>query len=187
MKPICRVLFATILPLLLIAGCTDSMEKLMTAAQKGDVQAVETQLEEGTPVDTPDPTGSTALLYAAGKGHTELVAFLISRGADVNVKDNEGFMPLHAAVGAGDPETVRLLLENDADADATFRGISPLAVAERKGNEEIVAMLRKTLGIAEPAPEPEPEPAPEPAPDATTEAEEGAVQADSPEESGSTE
>ncbi len=177
MKPICRALFAMILPLLLMAGCTDSMEKLMTAAQKGDVQAVEAQLEEGTPVDTTDPTGSTALLYAAGKGHTELVAFLISKGADVNVKDNEGFMPLHAAVGAGDPETVGILLENGADADATFRGISPLAVAERKGNEEIVGMLKDTLGIEEPPPEPEPD----------LEAEEGAGQADSPEENGSTE
>lgn len=166
-------LLATLLLMLSLSGCTSSMEKLMTAAQKGDVEAVKTQLAEGTPVDTTDPTGSTALLYAAGKGHADLVALLIGKGADVNVKDNEGFMPLHAAVGAGKPEVVRMLLKNGADADATFRGISPLAVAERKGNEEVVAMLKKALGIEDPAPDA----------DAETEAD----QADSPEETPPTE
>ncbi len=171
------ILLSTLLLMLAAAGCTSSMEKLMTAAQKGDVEAVKAQLAEGTPVDTPDPTGSTALLYAAGKGHAELVELLISEGADVNVKDNEGFMPLHAAVGAGKPGIVGMLLKNGADAEATFRGITPLAVAERKGNEAIVAMLKDALGIVEPPPEPEPGP----------EAESDAAQTDAPEEAAPTE
>jgi ankyrin repeat protein len=157
MKLTRALLLTTLLTVLLAAGCTNSMEKLMTAAQKGDVQAVEAQLADGTPVDTTDPTGSTALLYAAGKGHAELVELLIAKGADVNVKDNEGFMPLHAAVGAGKPKIVEMLLKSGADAEATFRGITPLAVAERKGNEEIMAMLKDAMGIVEPPPLPEPE------------------------------
>ncbi len=162
MKQKFAILFAALMTMLAAAGCTDSTEKLMTAAQKGDVQAVGAQLAEGTPVDETDPTGSTALLYAAGGGHADLAALLLAKGADVNVRDNEGFMPLHAAVGAGNPDIVRMLVEHGADADAAFRGVDPLQVAERKGNEKIVMMLRAALGIPEPPAEIEASAPPEP-------------------------
>jgi outer membrane protein assembly factor BamB len=75
---------------------------LVAAAIAGDTAAVRRLLDGGTPVDTADRWGSTALAFAAGEGRVEVVRLLLERGADPS--ERETFFdqsPLARALGGG--------------------------------------------------------------------------------------
>lgn len=90
--------------------------------------------------------GETALMLAADRGMEKLVAELLRRGADPNRRAREGKTALLEAAGSDRPEAgmacARLLLEAGADPNIGLRGelgMSPLWVAAKRGNAELVA------------------------------------------------
>ncbi|WZO96272.1 acyltransferase family protein [Isosphaeraceae bacterium EP7] len=104
---------------------------IWTAAQAGDLGAIEGYLASGVAVDETDPEqGGTPLLWAGASGRAEAIELLIKRGADVNASDREGGTALHAAAFLGHELTVDVLLRNGAKVNATNkRGNTPLDLA----------------------------------------------------------
>jgi ankyrin repeat protein len=93
--------------------------------------------------ELPAETGNELLLLAAGLGHEKIAAALLSKGVDVNARGIKDRTPLMAAAAFNKPHLVKLLLANGADAAISDEeGISALQVAENKGNQEIITLLR---------------------------------------------
>lgn len=129
-------------------------EKLIKAAQRGDVAYVRKALDKGIDVNSPlilafdDKIGEkvahvresvTLLHLAAMKGQTEVVELLVDHGADMSALTSSGETPLHYAANI---ETVALFLERGADVNTRGRsGNTPLHYAAIGGEIKTVALL----------------------------------------------
>jgi ankyrin repeat protein len=82
----------------------------------GKVPVAEALLAAGTPIDSQDTSGATALVYAVRWNHFEVAALLLRRGADVTPRDRLGRSALTwaASRGADDEKLVRPLLRAGA-------------------------------------------------------------------------
>jgi outer membrane protein assembly factor BamB len=101
----------------------EASQKLWEAARKGDNQAVETILAQGTDVDARSDFGATALWFAAYKGQVATVALLLKHKANPNAMDGVwGMTPLQLAAEAEKPEAavkmIKALLAAGAHPDA---------------------------------------------------------------------
>ncbi|MHA1598979.1 MAG: ankyrin repeat domain-containing protein [Alphaproteobacteria bacterium] len=82
------------------------------------------------------------LMEAAKRGIVAAVIGFLSRGADANASDDNGGTVLHWAVAHGSLDVVSVLIKVGADPIKTDRrGLSPLALAKKKGLSEIVEKL----------------------------------------------
>lgn len=124
--------------------------KLLMASAKGDVQAMQSALNAGADVNTSLVAElSTPLINAARGGDYRPVQLLVEHGADVNAMDSEGFTPLTSAVLSNNKDSVQLLISKRADVNKEsiwrVRGeqmrVTPLIVAQQKGNKEIISLL----------------------------------------------
>ncbi|MEO5933507.1 MAG: ankyrin repeat domain-containing protein [Duganella sp.] len=87
------------------------------------------------------PNGNTALMMAAFRQNKAVVLDMIKRGAQVNQK---GWTALHYAAAAGSVEIASILLEQHAYIDAESpSGMTPLMMAAREGQEQVVELLLK--------------------------------------------
>lgn len=119
----------------------DLTERIVTAAEAGDIQAVTTALDLGASPDAMGPN-SGALHVAAFGGHAEVVQLLLSRGANPNLQDKQSFYPLQLAVSKNHVETARLLIGGGANLEkATKYGGTALQVAAASGFAESVELL----------------------------------------------
>lgn len=89
----------------------------------------------------------TALLLASKDGYTEIVRVLIAAGADLNAKSNSGWTALMEASRDDDIEIAKALIQAGADIylrsnNGRRGGITPLMIASKRGNTEIVNMLK---------------------------------------------
>ncbi len=121
--------------------------ELASAAERGDLSAVERLLEEGASVEDRDDSGRTALVVAAYENHLEVARKLIEAGADANVKDDteqSAYLISTSEVG-DDPRLLRLTLENGADVESldSYNGTGLIRASER-GYAEIVKELLNT-------------------------------------------
>jgi ankyrin repeat protein len=95
-----------------------------------------------------DSFDGTGLIRAAERGHVDIVRRLLQTDIDVDHVNRLGWTALLEAIILGDgaeehTETVRLLVEAGADVDlADAQGQTPLAHAEARGADAIVAILR---------------------------------------------
>ena len=139
---------------------------LMRAAKSGDIELVRVLLAAGADAMLTLPNGTTALMLAAGLGWrngsplapsydqgsdaeaVETLELLLSLGLDLNAKNEAGDTALHAAVGGrGSEAIVRFLLECGADPmAANGREQTPLSVAEARGNDAVIALVRAAAG-----------------------------------------
>ncbi|MBV7534651.1 ankyrin repeat domain-containing protein [Duganella sp. sic0402] len=95
----------------------------------------------GIELEAKAPNGNTALMMAAFRKNQTAVLELLKHGAQVNQK---GWTALHYAAAAGSVEITSLLLEKHAYIDAeTPSGMTPLMIAAREGQEDVVALLLK--------------------------------------------
>ena len=90
--------------------------------------------------------GYTPLHWCARKGNENLCRLLLEHNADVNIQDNDGCTPLHLSSLNTDytcREIINLLVkygvQNIDICDA--EGLTPLQMAERRGNKQAVEML----------------------------------------------
>ncbi len=68
-------------------------ETFLMDAQKGDLDALTSALEEGVNVNALDAYGNTALMFAAAAGQVKAAEFLIEKGADKAVRNKWGLGP----------------------------------------------------------------------------------------------
>ncbi|KAI1773056.1 ankyrin repeat-containing domain protein [Hypoxylon cercidicola] len=130
-------------------------------------EMVDFLVQQGTPVDTKDHFGLTALHYASKFSVAPRVKQLLERGADANAVDNRGLTPLHFACRLDTPFNMgdmqargrryrrakrtsqkqrlnicRLLLNNKADPSVSDKdGFTPLHYACKYGFLDLVKLL----------------------------------------------
>jgi ankyrin repeat protein len=113
---------------------------VVAAAREKSWKALQALAElRGTRIDSPDPEGSTALMFAALHGDLSMVRYLVARKAEVN---REGWTPLHFAAANGHAAVVRFLLEHHAyiDAESPNR-TTPMMMAARQAHPTVVRLL----------------------------------------------
>jgi ankyrin repeat protein len=116
--------------------------QLIQAAEKDDIQAVQTLLASGAEVNAANTYGVTALMMAAQNGHTDIVKVLLEAKADVNTKDTFAGTALMVATVKGHTKIVEALLEKGADVNAENTiGTTALWVAAYNGHVEVVKLL----------------------------------------------
>ncbi|KAI1842886.1 hypothetical protein JX266_010904 [Neoarthrinium moseri] len=128
-----------------------SLNPLEWACQHGDLDVVKVLLAHGARAKD-----TWALREASEAGKLEIMKLLVSRGADINGRPDETYVtpcyleddswgwPLHGAVGSGSAECVKFLLDNGALTDGKNpKGLTPLDLARKRGNEEIIRLLEK--------------------------------------------
>ncbi len=76
--------------------------------------------------------------------YPQIAALLIRHGADVNAAADDGSTPLHTQVADGEErlDVIEVLLEHGADKTRRDkRGLTPLAIARGREEEEIALLL----------------------------------------------
>lgn len=120
-------------------------DKLIAAAGKGDVAAVQAALRDGAVVDARDRNGRTALLIATHGNKVEVARVLIAAGANVNARDSIQDSPYLYAGAEGRNEILKMTLAAGADLKSTNRyGGTALIPAAHHGHPETVKILLAT-------------------------------------------
>lgn len=128
-------------------GSAAEEARMISAAQRGDTEAVKALLEEGASVDARDENARTALVAAAYENHVGVAEVLVEAGASVNVKDEteqSAYLISTSEVG-DDPRLLRLTLRNGANVESldSYDGTGLIRAAER-GHVEVVTELLET-------------------------------------------
>jgi cytohesin len=120
---------------------TTSRTLLHMAAANGNLAKVRSLLLSGAQINARDQFGCTPLHRAANKGHIEIVRLLLEQGADAYAEEYNGISALHLASFYGHLPAVSLLLQrtdiNVQDKD----GYTPLFLATRSQNVQMIAVL----------------------------------------------
>lgn len=112
---------------------------LMIAARNGNLDLLQTLLNNRASVNRRNQFGDTALLLAALNARFDAAKLLMEKGAEVNPS---GWTPLHYAVFGGNPEILGLLIARGAKLDARApNGQTALMVAVKLGKLNLVKML----------------------------------------------
>ena len=127
---------------------------LHAAAVSGNAGVMELLLSRGADpnarYELPRGNGDiqTPTMAAAEQGHTQCLKLLLDRGADVNVQGGPfERAALLCAATTGNEEAVRLLIAKRANVNAEdWEGKTPLAWARKRGETNIVRLLRQAGG-----------------------------------------
>ena len=104
---------------------------LHLATFDGNVFLLLILLHQNIPIDGPDPSGHTCLMWAAYKGYPACVDMFLQWGASVNGADENGFTALHWALVKGNPVCIQKLIEQGSDRFIeTNDGKPPATVAQ---------------------------------------------------------
>ncbi|XP_068185584.1 ankyrin repeat and SOCS box protein 9-like isoform X1 [Antennarius striatus] len=113
---------------------------LSEACARGHVACMALLLQHGG-----NPSGSSQasspIHKAAEKGQAECIEPLVQHGADVDQYINQSGVPLHVACSNQHLSTVKKLLQLGANANNCVSGESPLHIASRLSNPELVSVL----------------------------------------------
>ena len=119
-------------------------KSIIKAAEKGNLEAVETFIKNGVNVEIKNSNGRTALMLASRGGHTEVVKLLLDAGADIEAKGKDGMTALILASCHGYPEIVKLLLERGANVKIrNIFGYTSLRSASINGHAEVADLLEQ--------------------------------------------
>lgn len=117
-------------------------QALFVALRENSLRALDSLLASPlTKFDEPNAQGETPLMIAAIKGSLPAVQALVKRGAAIN---REGWTPLHYACSGPDNGVAAWLIAHGAQINArSENGTTPLMMAARYGNGDLVPMLLK--------------------------------------------
>ncbi|KAF5650016.1 hypothetical protein F52700_455 [Fusarium sp. NRRL 52700] len=125
------------------------MTPLHMACRQGNHECVRLLLSEANAsLEKKASMGLTVLHFAAMSGNTALINELIGMGLSVTVYSDAGDTPLHLAADNGHLFAVKSLVELGALDTVNNSYSTALTLAERKGYNEIVMMLKEELGSA---------------------------------------
>jgi ankyrin repeat protein len=124
----------------------DSANRLIDAAQRGDVRAIEIALKRGTPIESRDSCGLTPLLIAIRADHPETAQYLLTQGASILADAGSYGTPLMQAAKNGQVEVVRELLArgadpNQCDQENACTALWLAAITNRPEQAQIVRLL----------------------------------------------
>jgi len=120
----------------------------LIAARSGHTALVQAALAAGADLKSLNRYGSTALMGPSYRSHVDTVRVLLGTSIDVHHVNNLGWTALLEAIvlgtdGPAHREIVRMLIEGGSDVNARDReGVAALTHAQRKGQTEVVRLLR---------------------------------------------
>ncbi|CAG2239290.1 unnamed protein product [Mytilus edulis] len=121
-------------------------EKLLTAAQDGNIEDVELCVKNGANLEYTNGSfyGWTPLSLAVVKGHMEIVRYLVKEGVSFETRDQRGMTPIMYAAERGHLEIVKFMDTLGSDLKAKSKvGLTPLLFAVQRGHLEIVQFLKE--------------------------------------------
>ncbi|XP_063417381.1 uncharacterized protein LOC134699914 [Mytilus trossulus] len=127
----------------------DWNEKLITAAQNGDIEDLELSLQNGADIEYQGVSGWSALMWAARRGHLEICRLLIGRGCKIDITQGDGETALMWAAYRGHLEICRLLIDRGCKIDIIARdGRTALHYAAQFGHLQITRYLVEQGGAS---------------------------------------
>lgn len=111
----------------------------------------------GVNINATDDSGHTALHYAARNDDEDLAQMILAtRKSDINHQCGLGFSPLMEAADTGSTSVAKLLIKAGADLNVKDEDDqTALDIADDKGNEDIVTLIKEAGGKATPKPDDE--------------------------------
>lgn len=119
---------------------------LIVSSANGNAEIVQLLLSSGAALDAVDANmKATALHAAAYLGHPEVIKLLVEQGIDLDIQGPyNGYTALHDAVLQNNIEGVKILVESGANINLKGHdGNTPLMLAKRQGNLEIIKILKQ--------------------------------------------
>jgi ankyrin repeat protein len=94
-------------------------EQLFNSIQAGNLDQIQSLLNDGADINFIGEMGVTPLFYACKNSNIKIIKFLLNNGAsiDLQIKDS-GFTPLHFAAQEGQFDILKLLVESGANVNA---------------------------------------------------------------------
>eukprot|EP01059_Diplonema_ambulator_P011698 TRINITY_DN21745_c0_g1_i1.p2 TRINITY_DN21745_c0_g1~~TRINITY_DN21745_c0_g1_i1.p2 ORF type:complete len:257 (+),score=68.51 TRINITY_DN21745_c0_g1_i1:42-773(+) len=136
--------FEPISPTLFGGAPITPRKHLILAARTGNLATVTTLLEHGTPTETTDNDGRTALSHACIRGDAAMLKLLIHHKASIDTLSKDGWSPLHFAVMEKRHLVAETLIAHGADPNTkSTHGFTPLSLAAMLGIKPMVALLLK--------------------------------------------
>ncbi|MCG8467651.1 MAG: ankyrin repeat domain-containing protein [Gemmatimonadetes bacterium] len=113
------------------------------AAQRGDLELVQSLLREGADVNAAQGDGMTALHWAAMNGDAAMIGVLLYAGSNVESTTRlGGYTPLHLASKGAYGDAVQALIEGGSRVDAiTTTGTTSLHFAAASGSTDAIRAL----------------------------------------------
>lgn len=109
----------------------------------GYAKATALLLKKGANANAATHYGWTPLLQAATKGAVDIAEMLLQNRAYVDGIEHQGFSALHKACANEHVEMVKLLLAKQARPNLrALDGSTPMTIARKKKNDEILALLQ---------------------------------------------
>ncbi|MBI2771669.1 MAG: ankyrin repeat domain-containing protein [Burkholderiales bacterium] len=124
----------------------------LLAGASGFTEIVRATLAAGADLKSVNRYGGTALIPACHHGHVETVRLLLTTAIDADHVNNLGWTALLEAVILGDggpahTEIVRMLIAHGVKVNLADRdGVTPLQHAQRRGQQQVAALLRAAGG-----------------------------------------
>jgi ankyrin repeat protein len=116
--------------------------KLVDAVKTGDKTTALTLLQQKADVNSPEPDGTTAIMWAARQNDLQMADRLIRAGADVKAANRYGVTPLSLACVNGNAVMIEKLLTAGADANAAgTEDETPLMTVARTGSVDAAKVL----------------------------------------------
>ncbi len=149
---------ATVLSIVLLAGCDGGNtpgDLLLSAADNGDVEAIQEQLAAGADVDYTNPgflsSEETACMKAAKSGQLQALKYLVeTAGADFRKATSGGENPITLAAKAGQADIVLYLVERGEDInyqEGNYGKTALLHAAEHGDLDFVIKLMAKGASL----------------------------------------